>query len=461
MYQQIPLQNQNLVYQNIVVPTVQNPNQLLLTNNQLLYQNQLVHQQALKLNQPKIQIINDQPTQNIQNVYAIPKTQNVQNPQIIHQTLIPQNPNGQQIIIDQNGRKAYATTQIQRNINVPQIHKNPVITQNIPYQTNSNKNKSLKPSEQKKVLASSHLDLIGQNPSLEPVKINQTLPPHIKIEQQYNKMAGYGNIPQNPRMQMTAQPQQFRAQPKKSATLMTVNSLSKIPYNEYPQAEFSKKQFYNISGYAANSYNGKSKKYNEDKYKADPPLKIPNIINGEHSNSYVSYFGIFDGHGGDKCSIFLKNHMHELLLYSKSLLSNPIESIRDAFVNAEKEFFQQAVVNGKMIDKSGSCALISLIIDNILYSINLGDSRALYSRDGGNELFQITRDHKPNDEIEKKRIEKYGGKVYYANKVMVNGMEVTLKEEQYGKGFKFPYRLAPSGLAVSFYFFLFFLNINI
>ena len=39
---------------------------------------------------------------------------------------------------------------------------------------------------------------------------------------------------------------------------------------------------------------------------------------------------------------------------------------------------------------------------------------------------------------------------------MVNGIEVTLKEEQFGKGFKFPYRLAPSGLAVSLFFFKFF-----
>ena len=455
MYQQIPLQNQNLVYQNIVIPTVQNPNQLLLVNNQLLYQNQLAHQQVLKLNQPKIQLINPQPPSNIQNVYVIPKTQNIQNPQIVHRTLIPQNTNWQQIIIGQNGGKAYANAQIQRDINVPLIQKNPVMTQNIPYQTNSNKNKSLKPqtSSGKKVLASSHLDLITQNPSLEPIK--QTLPVHLQIEQQYSKIPGYSNKLQIPKMQMTVQPQ---AQPynKKSATLMTVNSLAKIPYNEYPQVEFSIKHFYNISGFAANSYNGKSKNYNEDKYKAIPAREIPNIINGEHSKSYVSYFGIFDGHGGDKCSIFLKNKMDDLLLNSKSLLSNPIESIRDAFVNAENQFFQQAVVNGKMVDRSGSCAVISLIIDNILYSINLGDSRALYSRDGGKELFQITRDHKPNDEIEKKRIEKYGGKVYYANKAMVNGIEVTLKEEQFGKGFKFPYRLAPSGLAVSLFFFKFF-----
>ena len=111
-----------------------------------------------------------------------------------------------------------------------------------------------------------------------------------------------------------------------------------------------------------------------------------------------------------------------------------------------------AVINGKLVDKSGSCATIALIIDNILYSINLGDSRALYSRDGGKEFYQITRDHKPNDDIERKRIEKYGGKVYYANKTVVNGVEVTLKEEDFGKGFTFPYRLLPSGLAVSFFY---------
>ena len=100
-----------------------------------------------------------------------------------------------------------------------------------------------------------------------------------------------------------------------------------------------------------------------------------------------------------------------------------------------------------------------LILNNILYSINLGDSRALYSYDTGRCLLQITRDHKPNDEIEKSRIEKAGGKVYYANKTVVNGVEVTLKEEQFGPGFTFPYRLSPSGLAVSSYLNKYFFNI--
>ena len=90
-----------------------------------------------------------------------------------------------------------------------------------------------------------------------------------------------------------------------------------------------------------------------------------------------------------------------------------------------------------------------LIINNILYSINLGDSRALYSYDSGKCLLQITRDHKPNDEIEKKRIEKAGGKVYYANTITRNGKEIELKEEDFGEGFSFPYRISPGKIAVS------------
>ena len=77
---------------------------------------------------------------------------------------------------------------------------------------------------------------------------------------------------------------------------------------------------------------------------------------------------------------------------------------------------------------------LKLIINNKIYAINLGDSRALYSRNGGQEFYQITRDHKPNDLKEKARIEKAGGKVYYANFT-----------------FTFPWRLLPGGLAVSFY----------
>ena len=91
----------------------------------------------------------------------------------------------------------------------------------------------------------------------------------------------------------------------------------------------------------------------------------------------------------------------------------------------------------------------------MLYAINLGDCRALFSSDSGTHLLQITRDHKPNDPIEKRRIEQHGAKVYYANKVNLNGKEVELKEKDYGEGFTFPYRISPGGIAVRFFIFIF------
>ncbi len=64
------------------------------------------------------------------------------------------------------------------------------------------------------------------------------------------------------------------------------------------------------------------------------------------------------------------------------------------------------------IDRSGSCAIILIIIDDICYVANVGDSRALMSADGGEKIFALTNDHKPTDEIEYKRIIENGGKIY-------------------------------------------------
>ena len=143
--------------------------------------------------------------------------------------------------------------------------------------------------------------------------------------------------------------------------------------------------------------------------------------------------------------------MDRYLLNSKLFPAYPIQATREAFINAENAFMNQAIDKSRktLIDKSGSCALIALIINDTLYAINLGDSRALLSSDSGQTLLQITRDHKPNDPIEKRRIEQSGAKVYYANTVVVDGKEVKLNESDYGEGFTFPYRISPGGISVS------------
>ena len=305
-------------------------------------------------------------------------------------------------------------------------------------------------------------------PSLEPVTVQN--PPHTEIQKEFEQNQQTNNQPfannttivnnqtvnpvdnknkADPKLQV---PTEDKSKQKKTASFMTVNSLAVLPYTNYPVAQFSTKPFLNICGYACNTYNGKIKNYNEDKVKVQYKVEKSYSVNGKEYRALISYFGIFDGHGGDACSKFLKDNLDIILFKQTMFPNNIIESVRETFKTAENKFKQLAVQGTRLVDKSGSCAVIALIVNDILYSINLGDSRGLYSKDGGKEFWQITRDHKPNDPKEQARIEAAGGKVYYANKTVINGVEVTLKEEQFGPGFKFPYRLSPSGLAVSLIF---------
>ena len=104
----------------------------------------------------------------------------------------------------------------------------------------------------------------------------------------------------------------------------------------------------------------------------------------------------------------------------------------------------------KYIDSSGSSAIVILIINDTCYIANLGDSRALYSCDSGKKFYQISRDHKPNDPIEKNRIYKAGGNIY---KTKTNHIEQTIfnGKENMERMVKLPYRINPGRLAVSFF----------
>ena len=103
--------------------------------------------------------------------------------------------------------------------------------------------------------------------------------------------------------------------------------------------------------------------------------------------------------------------------------------------------------NKKLIDKSGSCSLTALIIDDICYISFLGDSRGLYSYNSGKQLFQVTRDQKPSDNNEKLRIEKAGGKIYKDTRLKINGHKVHVNEKD-APGVKFPSRVFPGNLSV-------------
>lgn len=56
------------------------------------------------------------------------------------------------------------------------------------------------------------------------------------------------------------------------------------------------------------------------------------------------------------------------------------------------------------------------IVDDNCYVCNIGDSRAVISRNGGKYKQAITRDHKPSDELERVRVLNAGGRIYQYKK---------------------------------------------
>ena len=240
---------------------------------------------------------------------------------------------------------------------------------------------------------------------------------------------------------------------------LNLSILCNLNFKNYPMIQLSANPFSKIIGYGANSYNGTVRQYNEDRIKIilDHKTNKSCSINGKVINPNISYFAIYDGHGGNGCTNFLQENLHNYIFNSEFFPQKPLGAIYQAYEKAEKNFTAKAFDynNNKLLDKSGSCSLSALIIDENCYMTYLGDSRAIYSYDSGNQLFQVTRDHKPNHPFEASRIQLAGGKVYKDTRLKVNGVKIKVDEKQ-AAGINFPYRVYPGNLSVNFNIFLIF-----
>lgn len=60
---------------------------------------------------------------------------------------------------------------------------------------------------------------------------------------------------------------------------------------------------------------------------------------------------------------------------------NPKEAIKNGFSKAEKKFIELNYnqETDEILDRSGSCAIVILIIGEVCFAANVGDSRALLS----------------------------------------------------------------------------------
>lgn len=56
--------------------------------------------------------------------------------------------------------------------------------------------------------------------------------------------------------------------------------------------------------------------------------------------------------------------------------------------------------NPTLVERSGSCAIVVLIVADMCFVANVGDSRAVLSANGGLEIKALSDDHKPSEDAE-------------------------------------------------------------
>jgi serine/threonine protein phosphatase PrpC len=152
-------------------------------------------------------------------------------------------------------------------------------------------------------------------------------------------------------------------------------------------------------------------------------LKVPGISNP--SVSPVSYFAIYDGHGGADASAYLSQHLYSNIVESLAISAREIQTatsagpaldelvtkaLRDSFLKTDYQF-----LNTSQHPDHGSTATTLLVLGQRLYCANVGDSRTVLCRNFA--AIPMSVDHKPMRADEYKRIRDAGGYIV-GNRVM-------------------------------------------
>lgn len=130
-----------------------------------------------------------------------------------------------------------------------------------------------------------------------------------------------------------------------------------------------------------------------------PTMEDRSAIIGEFAGENTQFYGIFDGHGGSNCSTYVANNLHKTI--ANKLAQNETQNVFDIVQESLNEINEYAT---KQWANQGTTVAIAMIIDDLLYTANVGDSRILLvDRDTGN-FQRLTVDHKASDPSEQSQI---------------------------------------------------------
>ncbi len=131
----------------------------------------------------------------------------------------------------------------------------------------------------------------------------------------------------------------------------------------------------------------------------------------------TTILGVFDGHGlfGHFCSYTIQQLLLKLLMSNSNYKQNLELALKQTFVKADEALRGIAQQEGQFsILLSGTTATLLVHRDGNIYVAHVGDSRAILCRcekDDVPTAIPLTRDHSPDVEEERRRIETSGGEV--------------------------------------------------
>jgi len=127
-----------------------------------------------------------------------------------------------------------------------------------------------------------------------------------------------------------------------------------------------------------------------------------------NNDKQSAFFAVYDGHGGPKVAEYAGNHLHQKILnisFKEGLIA---DSMRKGFMGIDQDMLADEDMREEL---AGTTAISVIIKDKKIYCANVGDSRSIASVRGRVQC--LSYDHKPNNELEAKRIVAAGGWVEF------------------------------------------------
>ncbi|KAH8052540.1 protein serine/threonine phosphatase [Aureococcus anophagefferens] len=146
----------------------------------------------------------------------------------------------------------------------------------------------------------------------------------------------------------------------------------------------------------------------EDRTRVVQDLAVP----GLEDLAPQTFYGVFDGHGGDEAAAFLRDELAGRVgaalagLPAGDRQAQLAAALRRAFLDADDAFLRTSA-NAR----AGSTCVAVLVLGDVVVCANVGDSRALLCR--GGRAVALSRDHTPARDDEAARIRAAGGFVIH------------------------------------------------